>query len=293
MFRASRLAMAASFPVFFRTSWRLRGSGGNFRQNGAERDAMSSDLQISTAENEAIAKRVREELARRRMSRQQLADLARISLSTVEKALAGQRPFTLASVVRLEEALKVGLRATPEAPGQGQRIPGIAPETLGSYARPAVKWIEGDYLTVRPSFSTPGAYYAYCTSILWQPEASHLTFRESERIDAAFTQEGEVSVPHQSGFVYLVTNKLGQYRLIVLSKPTIAGEMFGILTTLQSGRGPQLLPVATPIVLTPLKAAGASPPFGKIESGHAAHERYAALVRRAVEEPFVLFGHSA
>lgn len=248
-----------------------------------------SDPHISATENDAIAHRVREELARRRMSRQQLADFAKISLSTLEKALAGQRPFTLASVVRLEEALKLNLREK-EPEEQPVRMLGVAPETLGSYSRPAVKWIEGDYLTVRPSFSTPGAFYTYCTSITWQDDTSHLVFRESERTDAAFTQEGEVSIPHQSGFVYLVTNKVGQYRLIVLSKPTIAGDMFGILTTLQSGRGPQLLPVATPIVFTPLKSAARTQSFGKIEAGHRDHARFAELIRRTIEEPFALFG---
>lgn len=247
-----------------------------------------SEQNLSPAESEAIAKAIREELARRRMSRQQLADVAKISLSTLEKALSGQRPLTIATAVRLEEALKRSLRAGNVA--DVSRIPGIAPEALGSYARPSVQWIEGDYLTIRPSFSTPGAYYAYRTSILWEPVKSHLIFCESERLDVAFTQEGEVSVPHQSGFVYLVTNKVGQYRLAILSKPTIAGEMFGILTTLQSGRGPQLLPVSTPIVFVPM-AKGGDHPFGKIEPGSPHHARCESLIRRTIEEPFVFFSH--
>jgi len=250
-----------------------------------------TEQNLSDVQTEAVARAVREELARRRMSRQQLADAAKLSLSTLEKALAGQRPFTLATVVRLEEALKRDLRGNGAA--AETRTLGIAPESLGSYARPSVKWIEGDYLTVRPSFSTPGAFYAYRTTILWEGEKSHLVFRESERLDVAFTQEGEVSVPHQSGFVYLVTNKLGQYRLIILSKPTIAGEMFGILSTLQSGRGPQLLPVATPIVFVPIKGGARDQPFGKIESGSPHHAGFAALIKRTIEAPFALFGHSA
>jgi transcriptional regulator with XRE-family HTH domain len=58
---------------------------------------------------------VREELARRRLSRQALADLAKISISTLEKALAGRRPFTLATTIRLEEALGASLRAPVRA----------------------------------------------------------------------------------------------------------------------------------------------------------------------------------
>lgn len=247
-----------------------------------------TEQNLSETQSETVAKAIREELARRRMSRQQLADTAKLSLSTLEKALAGQRPFTLATVVRLEEALKRDLRGNGAA--ADVRPSGIAPESLGSYARASVKWIEGDYLTIRPSFSTPGAYYAYRTAIVWEAEKSHLVFRESERVDAAYTQEGDVSVPHQSGFVYLVTNKLGQYRLIILSKPTISGEMFGILTTLQSGRGPQLLPVATPIVFVPAKNAAKDQPLGKLEPGSPFHQKCAELLKRAVEEPFVVFG---
>jgi transcriptional regulator with XRE-family HTH domain len=250
-----------------------------------------SEQNLTQDQSETVARAIREEMARRRMSRQLLADTAKISLSTLEKALAGQRPFTLATVVRIEEALKRSLRGTGVA-GEG-RAAGIAPESLGSYARASVKWIEGDYLTIRPSFSTPGAFYAYRTAIAWDGAASHLVFRESERVDAAYTQEGDVSVPHQSGFVYLITNKLGQYRLIILSKPTIAGEMFGILTTLQSGRGPQLLPVSTPIVLVPIKGEMAGQPFGKVEAGSPHHAKCSALVRRTLDEPFAMFGAPA
>ena len=39
-----------------------------------------------------------------------LAEQAKLSLSTLEKALGGRRPFTLATTVRLEQALGVSLR---------------------------------------------------------------------------------------------------------------------------------------------------------------------------------------
>src|SRR5437868_5612450 len=59
-----------------------------------------TDQTLSVEENDAVADMVREALARRRITRQYLADQAKISLSTLEKALSGQRPFTLASIVR-------------------------------------------------------------------------------------------------------------------------------------------------------------------------------------------------
>jgi len=242
---------------------------------------------LSVEENETVAGMIREALARRRITRQYLADQAKISLSTLEKALSGQRPFTLASIVRLEAALDVPLRPQRQARA-ADRMNNVAPVELGSYARPAVSWIEGGYLTLRPSFSSPGAIYAYLTDISWSDQGSHLVFNESERVDAAFTQEGNISIPHQSGFIYLVTNNLGQHRLIVVSRPTITGEMFGLLTTLQSGKGGSLFPVSTPIVLAPLKRLASSAVFGRIEKGHARHTHYSGLVHRAVDENFAM-----
>jgi transcriptional regulator with XRE-family HTH domain len=244
---------------------------------------------LSAAENEEVAAKVREALARRRITRRYLADQAKISLSTLEKALSGQRPFTLASIVRLEAALGLPLRhATPAKNAAAARHAGIAPEDLGSYARAAISWIEGDYLTVRPSFSNPDALYAYRTNIGWNDEKSHLVFRESDRVDAEFTQDGAVSIPHQSGYIYLVTNKSGQYRFIIVSRPTIAGEMFGILTTLQSGRGNRLMPVSTPLVLAPTRTIGSDIAFGRIDKGHSHYDRYRGLIQRTVDEPFAL-----
>lgn len=244
---------------------------------------------MAADESRSAAVVVLEELARRRLSRRQLADQARLSISTLEKALSGRRPFTLATIVRLEEALGVSLRKTNAAPLPAPVLPmpGLAPDGLGSYARRAVSWIEGAYLTIRPSFGGSKAVYAYRTEITWDDELSSLVFRESERQDAAFTQLGSVSVPNQSGHIYLVTNRHGQYRLIVVARPTISGEMHGILTTLQAGRGAQLTPIATPIVLVPIKGT-AKVSFGRIGSGEAAYARYHALLKRTVDEPFAL-----
>ncbi|MBU2582802.1 MAG: helix-turn-helix domain-containing protein [Alphaproteobacteria bacterium] len=250
---------------------------------------MSSDPQVSNGASLSIALRVREEIARRRITRQQLAVDARISLSTLEKALSGRRPFTIATLVRLEEALGLSLRDRPNGNGaaMAETITSLAPENLGSYARPAVTWIEGSYLTLRPSFGDSSAVYAYRTEISWDEGTSSLTFRESERMDHAFTQWGQVSIPHQSGHIYLITNRHGQFRLVVVSRPLINGEMLGILTTLQAGRGAQLTPVSTPVALIPIKKSK-KVHFGRIAKGHSAYNEYSSALRRTVDEPFAL-----
>ena len=242
---------------------------------------------LTVEENRSHAVRVREELARQRLSRETLAARARVSLSTLEKGLSGQRPFTLATLVRLETALGLALR--PHEPAERRAVQeitnGNAPDELGGYNRASVGWLEGAYLTVLPSFGERGAIYAFRTDIGWDAQQTRLTFREAERLDRDFVQFGNVSVPLQSGHIYLLTNRHGQVRLIMLARPLISGEMHGLLTTLQAGRGSHLSPVSCPIVLKPLKT-GEQPVYGRIRPGDAVFGAYQKLLRRTVSDGF-------
>ena len=254
----------------------------------ANSEKQLSEKQLSNEQSRAVAALVREALARRRISRQQLADLAKISISTLEKALSGRRPFTLATTIRLEEALGVALRkASTDGARADAATVTLAPGELGFYSRPAVSFIEDVYLTLRPSFGDPDAIYAYRTEICWDAATSSLIFRESERLDADFAQQGTVSVPHESGYVYLVTNRQGQYRLVIVSRPTY-GEMFGVMTTLQLGRGNQLVPVSAAIAYVSLEGL-ANVEFGRISAGHSCYEAYRRYLNRTVEEKFARF----
>jgi transcriptional regulator with XRE-family HTH domain len=245
------------------------------------------DKQLSAEQSLQVAETVREEIARRRISRQSLAEQAKLSLSTLEKVLGGRRPFTLATTVRLEQALGVSLRKAQEVPAVAVNGD-VAPDSLGSYSRRAVAWIEGTYLTVRPSFGDKAAIYAYHTEIAWDEAASSLLFREGERLDAVYTQFGEVAVPHQSGFIYLITNQHGQHRLITVSRPIRSGEMYGIITTLLAGRGSLLTPIAAPIAFLPIKSIPNST-VGRISSGDANYAVYREHLRRTTDEPYALF----
>ena len=233
---------------------------------------------------EEIARKVREALARRRISRQALADLARISLSTLEKALSGRRAFTLATVIRLEEALGTRLRGPTPAAAVSD---GAAPDELGGYSHNAVRWLEGRYLTLRPLFGPDPGVHAYLVTIGWDAQSSRLVFAESQRGDS-FAQHGPVSLPHLSGHIYLVTSESGQYRLAILGRPTIDGSLYGILTTLLVGHGSQLVPAACPIALLRLDE-DAAPAFGRISPGHPAFAGYRAALDVVTDRDFARF----
>jgi len=244
---------------------------------------MTMDRDVEASEK--VALRVREELARRRLSRQWLADEARVSLSTIEKALTGRRSFTLATVIRLEDALGTSLRA-----GQGDPadLHIYAPDSMGAYARPGVQWLEGRYLTLRPSFSEAGAVFAYLTAIAWDEEAGHLVFSESGRSDSEFEQKGFVSFPNISGAIYLMTISSGQYRMALLNRPSGAGAISGILVTLAAGQGASLIPAAVPLTLVPL-AGRPEPDLGVIREGDACYDEYRGCVNRVSERGYALF----
>lgn len=235
-------------------------------------------------EPDELSELIREELGRRRVTRQWLADQARISLSTLEKALAGQRRFTTATLVRVEEALGMSLR--PRKSFETETHADIAQERLGAYSHPAVRSLEGDYLTIRPAFMTEGALVAYRTSIHWDEEASHLCFRESERADSAYNQRGDVALPHQSGHVYLVTQEAGQYRLAILGRPSIDGSMCGLLTTLQAAGGSRLMPVSCPLALLPMRLHQ-DPPFGLRRPGEDGFDLLADALCRVEGEGYM------
>jgi len=245
---------------------------------------MLQDEWLDQAKADEIVHKVREELARRRISRQALADLAKISISTLEKALAGRRSLTLATVIRLEEALGTSLRggkAESAAPSDS------APEALGGYNHGAVRWLESRYLTLRPLFGTDPGICAYLITIAWDPASACLIFTESERLDN-FAQQGQVSMSHLSGHIYLVTDEGGQYRLAVLGRPTIAGSLYGILTTLLVGHGSQLVPAACPFALLRLDEA-AAPTYGRIEPDHPAYPSYRAELDAVTKSDYARF----
>lgn len=240
--------------------------------------------ELSVDGSESVALVVREELARRRLSRQWLADEAKVSLSTLEKALSGSRPFTLATVVRLEDALGTTLRERGPARSEPRLF---APESMGAYARPAVQWVEGTYITLRPSFSEAGAIFAYLTSISWNEAEGHLVFSEAGRTDSEYEQKGFVSFPNISGAIYLVTISEGQYRIALLNRPS-GRWLSGILLTLAAGEGAQLTPAAVPIALlradTPNEAV-----LGVVREGDPAYEEYRTCVGRVTERGYARF----
>lgn len=97
-----------------------------------------------------------------------------------------------------------------------------------------------------------------------------------------------MSLSNQSGHTYLVTNEQGQFRLVILGRPAIGGEMYGLLTTLQAGQGSHLTPAAAPIAFIPLRRV-TDAAFGRIAAGGAHYDGYRATLARITAKGFARF----
>jgi hypothetical protein len=150
-----------------------------------------------------------------------------------------------------------------------------------------VQWLEGTYLTLRPSFSEAGAIFAYLTSISWDSGSGHLIFSEAARTDSQYEQKGFVSFPNISGAIYLVTISEGQYRMALLNRPT-GRWLSGILLTLASGEGAQLTPAAVPIALLPTNAEEGKT-VGVVRKGDECFDEYRSCVDRITQQAYARF----
>ena len=242
-------------------------------------DELESEMReiMVIRENSPVPSLIKHELARRRMSRAKLADAAKISLSALEKGLAGQRNLSDTTLVRLEDVLGLSLRATAAA---------TAPDELGGYARTSVSWLEGNYLTIRPSSKRPEDIFTYITDVTWDAGLGHLVFAEKARLDAAYAQAGQVAVPHQTGHIYFTTNRHGQHRLMLLQRLALSGDLHGLLLTLQQEKGARLLPVSMPVALIPIANLKQPPALGVIGQNHKAYAELKAMLNKTISGGF-------
>jgi hypothetical protein len=122
----------------------------------------------------------------------------------------------------------------------------VAPVYMGAYTRAGVDQYIGSFLTLRPAFAAPQKIVAYRTDIVWDPEWPSLVFEERDRPDAPFSHRGRLYIPSSSMFIHLVSLTKGAMRMVVVSQIDNAGEMRGLITTLNK-QGRFFVPVASPI----------------------------------------------
>jgi DNA-binding Xre family transcriptional regulator len=197
-------------------------------------------------------------MVEKKLTQAELADAADCHEKTIQNMLGGrsvrdQTLFDVCMVLGLEfPPLRDAWHGTAgQAANAPMELKGsggvVAPVYMGAYTRAAVDHYIGSYLTVRRAFSTPDTIVAYRTDITWDPEWPSLMFQERDRPDAPFSHRGRLYIPASSMFIHLVSLTKGAMRMVVVSQLDRAGEMRGLITTLNKQRA-MFVPVATPIV---------------------------------------------
>jgi hypothetical protein len=161
---------------------------------------------------------------------------------------------------------------------------GVAPVYMGAYSRAAVDHYIGSYLTLRRAFSQPDTIVAYRTDISWDPDWPSLLFQETDRPDASYAHRGRLYIPASSSFIHLVSLTKGAMRMVVVSQLDRAGEMRGIMTTLNKQRA-TFIPVATPIVYAQ-RASFDAESLGDIPAKRSAYAGYKRLLDDTVEQGY-------
>ena len=160
----------------------------------------------------------------------------------------------------------------------------VAPVYMGAYTRAAVDHYIGSYLTLRRAFSKPDTIVAYRTDITWDPDWPSLLFQECDRPDAPYSHRGRLYIPSSSMFIHLVSLTKGAMRMIIVSQLDRAGEMRGLITTLNKQRA-NFTPVATPIVYARRDTIAAGC-LGEIGTDSPFYKEYKALVDDTLDQGY-------
>jgi transcriptional regulator with XRE-family HTH domain len=244
-------------------------------------------------EREAALVQIRTALVEKKMTQAELADAADCHEKTIQNLMGGrsvrdQTLFDVAAVLgldfqRLKEAWSGSMStAQPmELKGEGGNV---APLYMGAYTKGAVEDYIGSYLTLRPAFAVPNAIVAYRTDIVWDPEWPSLLFEERDRPDAPFSHRGRLYIPSSSMFIHLVSLTKGAMRMIIVSQVDRAGEMRGLITTLNKQRA-TFTPVSSPIVYVRKSEFRASE-LGEITAKNPAFAGYKRLIEATIADGY-------
>jgi hypothetical protein len=246
---------------------------------------------VSKSARETALAQIKTAMIEKKLTQAELAEAADCHEKTIQNLLDGrsvrdQTLFDVCMVLGLDfDKLKGGWNGDGLGPPADLRGEGgvVAPIYMGAYTRAAVDHYIGSYLTIRPSFSRPGAIVAYRTDVSWDPEWPSLLFQERDRPDAPYSHRGRLYIPASSMFIHLVSLTKGAMRMVVVSQVDRFGEMRGIITTIHK-HGAMFVPVSTAIVYS--KRDSFDSALGDISANHPAYAAYKKALDETVSDGY-------
>lgn len=221
----------------------------------------------------AIANAVHEHLVQTGLRKKSLQGPG-LSEGTLTNFFKGE--FHDDTLTRIENKLGTTFSTEKDAPPD-------ASDEMGGYSFHEVEDLQGTYLYVRPLFRDPQTLNAYLVDIRWDNTRPCLTFRERERADSKYAQEGVVYSKKKDPFLHLLSVRLGDVRNVLVQVPDNEGVARGLVLTTHHVRGAQFVPVATQCFLRRLNNEE-RPATGFIKKDDAAYDEYLRILRSVSTE---------
>ncbi len=216
---------------------------------------------IGDARREALARRVRLEMAKQGLTREALAERADVKERTLGNLLAGQpvRDLTVAKVARV---LAIGLDEIVTAGGGGgssDSDDARAGENYGGYMLSAYESYLGTYIAYRRVFAGRNELFRSVYDIDWDEALCRLRFLELQRFRAkdnrtvASSHGGGIYISPHTGLLQLLTTFQGALRLVTLMRFRMGDNRLRGLMLTQSDRDRFFEPAVSPIFLERLE----------------------------------------
>lgn len=214
---------------------------------------------VDEAARQVLVRRIRLEMAKQGLTREDLAEKAGVKDRTLGNLLAGEavRDITIAKIAR---ALAFDLEALLNAPSAKktmaqEELTARASEAYGGYMRSAYDDYIGIYVAWRRAFARRPELYRSVYEFDWDDEGGRLRFLELQRfrgrgnrtVDS--THAGGVYISPHTGLIQLLTTFQGALRLVTLSRMRLGDNRLRGLILTQSDREQFFAPAAAAIQL--------------------------------------------
>lgn len=195
-------------------------------------------------EESEIRNQINHYLAHEKIKREEFCHRAGISLATLNKCMTGKMRFSEKTISKIKDMISI---VDENNSGEIDVY-----KNYGGYSKLQASKYIGNYITFRPSFSNNGEFFVYLTEIKWNSEKNVLEFIEKNRSDSEHSQNGYISIPLETNYVYFIVNAIGNYRLVISRRDIFSGDIYGLINTLKSTNNGALVPVASYIYMTPI-----------------------------------------
>lgn len=192
-----------------------------------------------------IRNQINKYLVRENIKREEFCHRAKISPATLNKCMSGKMRFSEKTISKIQDILALN------SDRQLDEINSY--KNYGGYSKLQASKYIGSYITFRPSFSDSGSFFVYLTEISWNDKIHVLEFVEKNRNDSEHSQNGFISIPLETNYVYFIVNAIGNYRLTISRRDIFTGDIYGLINTLKSTISGALIPVSTYIYMTPIE----------------------------------------